>query len=508
MCRKGYDIFMNAPTVEEFMKKFRTEKDALNFIVEHIFPEGKIICPRCGCSEHIFKNKQRIRGYQCGHCHYSITPTIGTIFELSPIPLKTWLYVIYTLFISRRSISNYQLMRQTHLAQETVTGMRRLIQAAMGNYKFDGFSGVVQIDEAFVGGSNHGRYGKSEENEECVKYPVLGIYDQINNKVYSTPAISDDRGRYLTKERLKYFLDKTCKPGTTVVTDEWRGYNFLNVPENGYHHETVDHSSNERTNINGYTTNGIEGYWGGLKKMYYSTHSNLPREWIHLYLTESDFRYNHNEYEEAIDTILEQAVFTPRVIDIRRMGRFANKYYNLNDYRMILPKCFDNRKIDDIKLEEILLCEEPVYGILREEYQIPKRTKSRFKFPREWYKFGLVPNYLEYKDYQKDNVTNTIDDVMNMLNDAKKHKEVNKKYFDIHRKAIKKASVKKPEPAYKRKWRVKKAYDNLPAILQTQIKQEYPNMFRVSNTENTREIHCRIKQLSQWYRNNEDFLGA
>lgn len=506
MCRPGYDIRMGTPNIHEFMEQFKTEQDALNFITEHIFPDGEIVCPYCGCTKYLYQKKSRIAGYECGHCRRTFTITSGTMFEYTLTPYKTWLYIMYSLFVSRLSISNYQLVRETHLTDETVYRIRRRIQAAMNNYDFEPFKGVIQIDEAFVGGSNHGRYSKEGENAKEKKYPIIGIYNQDTKRVYCYPATPNEKGQYLTKDQLKAFIEATCEPGSTIVSDEFRSYRFLDKPDSGYIHKTVDHSIGQRLTDDCYTTNGIESYWSIVKKMYYSTHSNLPKNWMHLYTAEADFRYQHNDYKEAIDTMLNQSVFFPRVIDIRKMGRFANKTYRLKDYRMILPECFDNVKLEDIKVEDVLLCEEPVYGILKTPYySMAKRGKYPHDiYPKDWKALGLKPGGNGYKDYRKNKVKNTIEDIETMIKEATKYKTVN----NYQQSNIKKPRKKKSNAKYRRQYRIKKKYNELPAILQTQIKLEYPNIMMISARDKTWEVHQRMRVLLNWYDRNSNFLGT
>ena len=75
MCRKGYDIIMGCPTVHDFIAQFKNEQEAFDFIVKHIYPDGKIVCPHCGCTEYIYSSKQYVTEYNCGHCKKSVIPT-------------------------------------------------------------------------------------------------------------------------------------------------------------------------------------------------------------------------------------------------------------------------------------------------------------------------------------------------------------------------------------------------------------------------------------------------
>lgn len=486
----------NAPTIQEFMKTFRSDKDAAKFIIKHIFPCGEIVCPHCGCTEIIYEY-DRIQTYSCGHCRRPITIFNGTVFEGILPYFKDYLYVIYSMFTARKSVSTLQLHRETNRSFDTLLKVRRRIQAAMANYDLEPFSGVIQMDEVYLGGSNHGRYSRINEGIGQNKFPVFGIYDESKRRVYSYPAIPDKNGKCLSKDAIKPFIEKTCKPGSTIVSDEWRSYNFLDKNTSGYHHERVNHKEGQYTNANGFTTNLIEGYWGLIKKTYYSTHAFFSKEWAHLYLAESDFRYNYPDWEDAIETVLRQSVLFPQVIDIRCMGRFANRTYDLKDYRMILPKCFDDIDLEDITALDIVTCAEPVYGILKESYKTRKqRHYGDNDYPDDWQALGFVKGGTGYKDY-RNKKTNTLDDIKDMIKDATRHRDVNS-YTAVENKMPK----KRPELGQERARWVRKKYETLPTMLQVQIKEEYPNIFETTKKGKTGDICRRMSQLLNWYDEN------
>ena len=115
----------------------------------------------------------------------------------------------------------------------------------------------------------------------------------------------------------------------------------------------------------------------------------------------------------------------------------------------------------------------------------------------------MVEYGIGYKDY-RNNVTNTRDDLANMIKDATKYKEVNNRQYWENRPrarfpelATKKAIVRN------RKNRLKRSYNSLPKILQTQLKSEYPNLLSISNKEKSWEIHQRIRALKNWYNKNK-----
>ena len=78
------------------------------------------------------------------------------------------------------------------------------------------------------------------------------------------------------------------EPGTLIVSDCWKSYSKLS--ENGYLHETVNHSK-EFVNSNGFNTNKQEGHWRHMK-------TSLPifgtrKQHFSSYLAEFMWSYKH-----------------------------------------------------------------------------------------------------------------------------------------------------------------------------------------------------------------------
>ena len=64
------------------------------------------------------------------------------------------------------------------------------------------------------------------------------------------------------------------RPGTTVVTDEWRGYNGLSKA--GYKHQKVNHSKNEKVNAEGLGTNPVEGLFSRVRRFLRQNYVRMP----------------------------------------------------------------------------------------------------------------------------------------------------------------------------------------------------------------------------------------
>ena len=155
----------------------------------------------------------------------------------------------------------------------------------------------IQVDEAYFSGRrkyNKGRLlegdigmqsgcNRSNNYGDQVTGPwVLCIYKSKENQRFV--VLPDRKGTTLLP-----LIKKYVQPGSTIVTDEWSGYNRLS--ELGYDHQTVNHTENYVNPITGYHTQGVERAWvdakAWLKKVRY------PSPFIQSHLDEISWRkYN------------------------------------------------------------------------------------------------------------------------------------------------------------------------------------------------------------------------
>jgi len=125
------------------------------------------------------------------------------------------------------------------------------LQETPGLFQFGG-PGHVQIDESVI---TKWKYNRGRMVKEVW---IVGIYDTLMKRgVVEYVEFRD-------AETLTELVRKYVAPGTTVFTDQWRGYCRLRAA--GYDHQTVNHSQNFVDPTTGVCTNAVEAYWGRLKR--------------------------------------------------------------------------------------------------------------------------------------------------------------------------------------------------------------------------------------------------
>lgn len=94
-------------------------------------------------------------------------------------------------------------------------------------------------------------------------------------------------------------IENNVANGSNITTDELGVYCAIDRSKKQYNHAVVCHKDREFTNKNGFTTNRIEGFWGGFKRMVFGTYHMVNRSYISRYIDESVFRYNTKEMSEG-----------------------------------------------------------------------------------------------------------------------------------------------------------------------------------------------------------------
>src|ERR1700730_16791824 len=139
-------------------KHFHDERAAYGYVEARIWPDGPV-CPHCGNADpsrmKLFAGKStRLGVRQCNECRKPFTVKIGTIFESSHVPLRTWLQAIHMICSSKKGISSNQLHRTLGVTLKTAWFMSHRIREAMrvvGVVPMGGAGKTVEIDETLIG---------------------------------------------------------------------------------------------------------------------------------------------------------------------------------------------------------------------------------------------------------------------------------------------------------------------------------------------------------------------
>lgn len=307
-------------TFIQFQKRFSTEQSVISYFCKINYASG-LVCPHCGATQKIGTRTDQPKLCNCNYCHNTFSIFTGTIFEKSKTDLTKWFYAIHLFLNAKKGISALQLQREIGTTYKTAWRMLMRIRTAMGNENLaKSFDFIVEVDETYVGGKVRKDNKKlkftppqardtSTTGRGTKKTPVIGVKERRTGRVYARVALPNQGGQKLSGKQLLEVISAVTKPGATVMTDDFKGYNIMNHeetnPEN-FTHLSVCHSSGEFSAGNGVHTNGIEGFLAILKRAITGSYHHVSIKYLQDYVNECCFRQG-NRGEDAFDKLLRQS---------------------------------------------------------------------------------------------------------------------------------------------------------------------------------------------------------
>lgn len=170
--------------------------------------------------------------------------------------------------------------------------------------------GMVEFDEAYLGGKKRKKNKKTKDNEANLaqvsekrgrgtsKIPVVGAVEK-KGKVYVKII------EKLTGRNLLAMLKQTVNTDESVVfTDDFRSYKKF---DDTVEHITIKHSEGYGKGVR--TVNTIEGFWSILKNGIKGSYRAVSKKYLPFYLAEFSYKYNNRHLQkDSFYKLLENTV--------------------------------------------------------------------------------------------------------------------------------------------------------------------------------------------------------
>ena len=235
-------------------------------------------CLRCGCTRLYSVRREKVR---CSHCRYEWKP--GRL----PLHLtrKEWSNILHWFL---RGLPVVAIAEETGIHRQRILRALTYVRVTFHKDIPGVFSGTVEVDETYIGGQwknkrHHQKVGGSKRGRGTSKTPVFGILCR-GGKVWAE-VVPDVEAKTLMP-----LIFRRVEAGSTVCSDTWTSY--TGVAAKGYVHRLVKHHKGEYSDGKGNHINGLEGFWGYLKRRL-AAKGGIRKERLPLYLAEYVWRYNH-----------------------------------------------------------------------------------------------------------------------------------------------------------------------------------------------------------------------
>lgn len=256
-----------------------------------------VVCPHCGVLG--LDNSYRVKVgpgsstrpglWRCRSCKGQFTVTKGTVFEDSHVPLTKWLLALYLLAASKKGMSAHQIHRMLGVKYQTAWFMMHRLRYAMSvDPMASKLSGVVEMDETFLGGKKKSAKGRAPSDTR--KAMVMALVER-GGRVRAFPMARIDATN--VDQVIRKHIDKD---NTSFMTDEAAHYSkpvFGKRP-----HQTVNHSYGEyvRGTVH---SNTVEGFFSLLKRGIVGTFHHIGTEHLEKYCNEFAFRYSWRQVSDG-----------------------------------------------------------------------------------------------------------------------------------------------------------------------------------------------------------------
>jgi transposase-like protein len=282
----------DSKNISDLAKYFSDEDAARELLEEMRWGKNGAVCPHCGGADPYkltpkatSKKPGRKGLYKCKACRKQFTVTVKTVFEDSRIPISKWLLALHLLASSKKGISAHQLHRNLGISYKAAWFMAHRLRYAMGNGPLGKLSGVVEVDETYVGGKRKNRLGRPGPGDDK-KVPVVALVER-GGRVRAFAMMR------VTSENLRQAISQNIDMKKSVMmTDEsnlYSGYQAGTMP-----HYTVNHRRGEYvkkgTDIH---TNTVEGFFSLLKRGINGVFHHVSKGHLNRYCDEFSFRYSN-----------------------------------------------------------------------------------------------------------------------------------------------------------------------------------------------------------------------
>lgn len=218
----------------------------------------------------------------CPACSRQTTTTAGTILHNSRTPLRKWFLAAWLLCSQKTGVSAKTLQRELEVGYKTAWLILQKLRDATVRAERSRLTGVVEVDETYIGGEEPGVGGR-----QLVGKALVVIAVELDGRKVGRVRlreVPDASGNSLVG-----FVSSVVEPGAIVRTDDWNGYNGVETA--GFTHQVTPVCGDSERALKHFRH--VHLVASLLKRWLGSTHQGrVQKSHLQGYLDEYTFRFN------------------------------------------------------------------------------------------------------------------------------------------------------------------------------------------------------------------------
>lgn len=289
---------------EDWQQKYSTQAKCLSYIESQKWPNG-FICPHCK-NDHGYFTSNRYH-YECSQCHKQTSIIANTLFEGTRLPLTKWFWTIFWISSDKGGMSALRLSKLIGTTWRSAYRMLKILRKAMGNrdsnYKL---SGMIELDDAYIGGKKTGKRGRGADGK-------VSVIVACESRKKSSGFIAMQAVQAVNKKTIEQFTKKHIDPTSVVNTDAF-GANAgvasvaIHVPK-ATPFELVDQ-----------WLPWVHIAIANLKRFLLGTFHGISLKYVQQYLDEFCYRFNRRFWEKQIPNRLLALCIDPNKSNLCETG--------------------------------------------------------------------------------------------------------------------------------------------------------------------------------------------